>query len=640
MEGMEKNKILITDNTCLPVRQGLRTGILFSVFCLLSSFYAVSQDISLQRVEPPCWWTGFKETRLQLLVYGKNISGTRIGIDYPGVVIKKVNKVENPDYLFVDLEISPRTKPGKFNIRFLLKDKPVANYSYELLQRKANSSSRKGFNSSDVIYLIMPDRFANGDTTNDDIPGMREIAGRSNPDGRHGGDIKGIMDHIEYLEQMGVTAVWINPLLENDMAKYSYHGYSTTDYYKIDPRFGSNADYAALSGALHKKGIKLIMDMIFNHCGSEHWWMKDLPSSDWINTFPEFTRTSYRAATMNDPYVSAFDSVRFLKGWFDKTMPDLNQHNPFLAKYLIQNSIWWVEFASLDGIRQDTYPYPYKDFMAEWDKAVLREYPDFNIVGECWLTNPASIAYWQKNALNRDGYNSYLPSVFDFAMYDALRMGFMEKDGWNTGISRLYEILSQDFVYPDPSGIVVFADNHDVNRYLDSQNDDPRKSKMAMTFILTTRGIPEVYYGTELLLTTGSDKGDGSKRKDFPGGWRNDKVNGFNGNGLSPEQEDMKAFMKTLMNWRKNKQVIYTGKLKHFIPSDGVYVYFRYNDNETVMVAMNNNDKEPKTLDGSRYSEFLNNFRSGKEIISNHLYTDLSNITIPPKSAIVIELIK
>jgi len=618
----------------------IKTVILFSIFYLLSSFFIFAQDVTLQRVEPPFWWTGFKETSLQLMIYGKNIATTSVSITGTDITLKKVNKTENPNYLFLDLFISPQARPGKFLIRFKIKEKVVANYSYELFPRKKGSASRQGFNSSDVIYLIMPDRFANGDSLNDNIEGMKEKASRSNPDGRHGGDIRGIIDHLDYIKQLGATAIWINPLLENDMVKYSYHGYSTTDYYKIDPRFGKNEDYLRLADSLHKKGMKLIMDMVFNHCGSEHWWMADLPSKDWINQWPEFTRTSYRAAILLDPYVSDADSVQFIKGWFDKTMPDLNQHNPFLAKYLIQNSIWWIEFEGLDGIRQDTHPYPFKDFMAEWGKAVLKEYPNFNIVGECWLTYPGGIAYWQKDATNRDKYNSYLPSVFDFAMYDALRLGFNEKDGWNTGIFRLYDILAQDFVYPKPSNIVVFADNHDVNRYLDSQNDDIRKLKMALAFILTTRGTPEIYYGTEILLTTGSDKGDGSKRKDFPGGWQGDNINGFDGNGLSAEQQEMQAFLKNLLNWRKTKEVIHTGKLTHFIPQDGVYVYFRYNEHEAVMVAINNNETDAKTLNASRYSEFLRNFKSGKEVISNQVFHNFSNITIQPKSSVIIELFR
>jgi len=631
MAEMERHKLRST-------KYEVRSIILFSVFYLLSSVFTFAQDINLNRVEPPFWWTGFKETRLQLMIHGKNISVTSIVIDYPGVTVNKINKTENPNYLFVDLDISQGTKPGKFLINFNNKNKLVAHYSYELMARKEGSSSRKGFNSSDVIYLLMPDRFSNGDTLNDNIEGMKEKADRLNPDKRHGGDIKGIINHLDYLNNLGITALWINPLVENDMEKYSYHGYSATDFYKIDARFGSNLDYVSLSDSMHKTGMKLIMDMIFNHCGSEHWWMKDLPSAGWIHQFPEYTSTSYRGGTVADHYVSAFDSINFLKGWFSNLQPDLNQHDPFLARYLIQNSIWWIEYAGLDGIRMDTYPYSFKDFMAEWGKAVLNEYPDFNIVGECWLTNPASIAYWQKDALNHDNYNSNLPSVFDFAMYDALRLGFMEKDGWNTGIFRLYEILSQDFVYPDPSNIVVFADNHDVDRYLGSQQQNISKQKMAMAFILTCRGIPQIYYGSEVLMTTGEDKRYEQLRKDFPGGWTGDTINAFTGSGLSPEQQDMKAFLKTILNWRKNKTVIHTGKLKHFIPNDGVYVYFRYNDLETVMVAINNNDKEIKKIDSKRYSEFLDKFRSGIEVISGQTIPDLSNILVPAKSAVIIEL--
>ncbi len=467
---------------------------------------------------------------------------------------------------------------------------------------------------------------------------LKESARRSDPNGRHGGDIKGILQHLAYIKDLGATTIWINPLLENNMKKYSYHGYSTTDYYRIDPRFGTNEDYRSLSDSIHRKGLKLIMDMIFNHCGSEHWWMTDLPSKDWLNVFREFTRTSYRAGTMTDPYVSDYDSIKFLKGWFDQTMPDLNQHNPFLARYLIQNSIWWIEYAGLDGIRQDTYPYSFKDFMAEWDKAILTEYPGFNIVGECWLTYPSGVAYWQKDAYNRDHYNSYLPSVFDFPMYDALRLGFMENDGWNTGILRLYEILAQDFSYHDPSHIVIFADNHDVNRYLSSQSDDVHKLKMAMAFILTTRGIPEIYYGTEILLKTDKVEGDGGKRVDFPGGWTGDSSDAFMASGRTTAQNDMFHYLKTLLTWRKSKEVIHSGKLKQFIPQDGVYVYFRYNDAETVMVAMNNNEKETKTLKPGIYDEFLARFHSGKDIISGKEINDLNHISIEPKSVIVVEL--
>jgi glycosidase len=619
----------------------MQKSLFLILFYFAASCPSFSQEVTLTRVEPPFWWTGFKNPGLQLLIYGKNIGKTNPSIAEPGIELKSVNRMENPDYLFLDIIISKNVQPCSFPIVFFKDGEKITEYHFELLKRKTGSAIRKSFDASDVIYLITPDRFSNGDPLNDNIEGYLEKTDRSNPDGRHGGDINGIMNNLDYIKDLGITAIWINPLLENNMKKYSYHGYSITDYYKIDPRFGSNDDYLALSNSIHQKGMKLIMDMVFNHCGSNHWWMTNLPSKDWLNQFPEFTRTSYRSSTVSDPYRSQYDSIRFVKGWFDVTMPDLNQHNPFVARYLIQNSIWWIEFAGLDGIRQDTYPYSFKDFMSEWDKEVLAEYPNFNIVGECWSAYPDGIAYWQKNALNRDHFNTNLPSVFDFAMYDALKTAFNEKDGWSTGISRLYEILSRDFNYPDPSHIVIFADSHDANRYLATQGQDVRKLKMAMAFILTTRGIPLVYYGTEVLLTTENDKnGDGYKRVDFPGGWVTDSINGFSGKNLSPSQLEMKQYLKGLLNWRKDKEVIHTGKLKHFVPEEGVYVYFRYDEKETVMIALNNNESEAKTLDRKKYSEFLDQFQSGKDVISGQIISDLSKITIQPKSAMIIELKK
>jgi glycosidase len=619
----------------------MQKSLFLILFYFAASCPSFSQEVTLTRVEPPFWWTGFKNPGLQLLIYGKNIGKTNPSIAEPGIELKSVNRMENPDYLFLDIIISKNVQPCSFPIVFFKDGEKITEYHFELLKRKTGSAIRKSFDASDVIYLITPDRFSNGDPLNDNIEGYLEKTDRSNPDGRHGGDIKGIMNNLDYIKDLGITAIWINPLLENNMKKYSYHGYSITDYYKIDPRFGSNDDYLALSNSIHQKGMKLIMDMVFNHCGSNHWWMTNLPSKDWLNQFPEFTRTSYRSSTVSDPYRSQYDSIRFVKGWFDVTMPDLNQHNPFVARYLIQNSIWWIEFAGLDGIRQDTYPYSFKDFMSEWDKEVLAEYPNFNIVGECWSAYPDGIAYWQKNALNWDHFNTNLPSVFDFAMYDALKTAFNEKDGWSTGISRLYEILSRDFNYPDPSHIVIFADSHDANRYLATQGQDVRKLKMAMAFILTTRGIPLVYYGTEVLLTTENDKnGDGYKRVDFPGGWINDSINGFTGKNLSTSQLEMEQYLKRLLNWRKDKEVIHTGKLKHFVPEEGVYVYFRYDEKETVMIALNNNESEAKTLDRKRYSEFLDQFQSGKDVISGQIISDLSKITIQPKSAMIIELKK
>lgn len=612
------------------------------VFLFLFPLCLYSQEIKLERIEPPSWWTGFRNHNLQLLIYGKDISKTTVGLvseiaHMPEITA--VHRVANPNYLFLDLRFSDQTEAGFLEITFSFNNLIAASYSYEIKERVPGSSERKGFNSSDVIYLITPDRFANGDTTNDNLGFLKERADRTNKDGRHGGDIKGISDHLDYIKNLGATAIWINPLLENNQAVYSYHGYSATDYYKTDPRFGTNEDYYNLGVQIHIRGMKLIMDQVFNHCGSSHWWMNDLPSPDWINNWPEFTRSSYRAGSVTDPYVSAKDSNLFVRGWFDKTMPDLNQHNPFLKNYLIQNSIWWIEYAGLDGIRQDTHPYPYKDMMADWGKAVLSEYPDFNIVGECWMNYPATVAYWQKDALNKDGYNSFLPSVFDFPLYDALSKAFNEKEGWNTGIVRLYEILSQDFSYPKPSNLMVFADNHDVNRYLDSQNDDLRKFKMAMTFVLTTRGIPQIFYGSEILLTTGADEGHGVLRRDFPGGWPGDQRNAFTETGRNDKENEMFYYMKRLLNYRKNNEVLQTGQLRHFIPQDGIYVYFRYDGSKTVMVLMNNNE-EVKTLETARYNEFLQRFKSGRDIITNKIIADLTKLTLPAKSAVVLELQK
>lgn len=609
------------------------------LFLILIPCAIFSQEIKLERVEPPNWWIGFKNPEVQLLVYGKNIASTTVSVDYPGFVIKKIHKLKNPDYLFLDMAISPGTKPGIAVIQFKSKDKIAGRYLFELKTRAKESSQRQSFTPSDVIYLLMPDRFANGDTTNDDLPGMVEKVNRSNPDGRHGGDLKGIADHLDYLRDLGVTTIWINPFLENNQLKYSYHGYSVTDYYKTDPRFGTNEDYVKLSNAIHKRGMKLIMDQVLNHCGSNHWWMNDLPSPDWINEWPEFTRSNYRSGTVSDPYVSSIDSNLFVRGWFDKTMPDLNQRNPYLKKYLIQNSIWWIEYAGPDGIREDTHPYPFKDFTSEWGKRILTEYPDFNIVGECWVNYPATVAYWQKDAGNKDGFNSNLPSVFDFPLHDALIKAFTEPEGWDTGILRLYEILSQDLSYPNPSNIVVFADNHDVNRFLDTQKDDIRKLKMAMAFLLTTRGIPQIYYGTEILLTTGADKGHGSIRKDFPGGWAGDPLNKFISGGRDQQENEMYDYLHTLLQWRKSNEVIHSGKLRHFIPEDGIYTYFRYNSKDAVMVILNNNE-EPRKIDTKRYNEFLGKYKSGTEIIAGREINDLTFLNIPAKSALVIELKK
>jgi glycosidase len=592
-----------------------------------------SENPSLNRVEPPFWWTGFKNPELQLMVHGERISETTPSISYEGVELVSSTAVENPNYLFINLRLSPDVKPGKFEISFRQNGKSIITSSYELKAREKNSAHRVGFNTSDVMYLIMPDRFANGDPSNDSQAGQLEKANRNDPDGRHGGDLKGIQDNLGYIRENGYTAIWVNPVLENNMPRVSYHGYSTTDFYKVDSRLGTNADYQQLGSEAKKIGIKLVMDMIFNHCGSSHWWMKDMPMKDWINGFPNYKITNHKKATVQDPYVSEVDSKEFTDGWFVPTMPDLNQRNPYLANYLIQNSIWWIEYAGLDGIRMDTYPYPDKQMMAGWTCKVMEEYPEFNIVGEEWNTNPAAVAFWQKGKNNPNAYSSCLPSLMDFPLQDAIVRSMTE----DYGLNRLYETLALDYLYPKADNLVIFADNHDTERFFTAIGQDIFKYKTAMTFLMTTRGIPQVYYGGEILMTGYKREGDGLLRKDFPGGWQGDLINGFTGVGLTALQADARQFMKKLVNWRKGKVVIHNGLLKHYYPKDNFYVYFRFNGKETVMVILNMNT-EVKTLNTDRFAESIKGSTTAKDVISGTVFNDLNNITLPAKTPMVLEL--
>ena len=594
--------------------------------------YAANKP-TLNRVEPPFWWTGFKNPSLQLMVYGERISETKPELSYEGVQLVSATSVENPNYLFLDLKLSPSVKPGKFEIVFKQNGKTIVSSTYELKARENGSSKRIGFNSSDVMYLIMPDRFANGDSTNDSKADELERSNRNNPNGRHGGDLKGIQDHLDYIRDNGYTALWVNPVLENNMPHVSYHGYSTTDFYKVDSRFGTNADYQQLSAEAKKRGIKIVMDMIFNHIGLSHWWMKDMPMKDWLNGYPNYFITNHKKATIQDPYRSENDALEFTDGWFVPSMPDLNQRNPYLANYLIQNSIWWIEYVGLDGIRMDTYPYPDKQMMANWTQKVMEEYPNFNIVGEEWNTNPAAVAFWQKGKVNPNGYTSYLPSLMDFPMQNALVKSMTE--GW--GFNHLYETLAQDYLYPNANNLVIFAENHDTERYCSAIGGDIPKLKAAMTFLMTTRGIPQVYYGEEILMKGYKRDGDGLLRKDFPGGWQGDQINGFNGTGLTPDQLDFQQFMKKLVNWRKMKGVIHNGLLKHYYPADNLYVFFRYNDQESVMVILNTNT-EDKTLKAARFAESLHGFTSAKDVLSGNTFNDLNNIVVPAKTSLILEL--
>ena len=593
---------------------------------------------TINRVEPPNWWVGMKNHDLQLLVHGNNISNYEVTLNYPGVKLVNVQKVENPNYLFIDLDITPDTKAGNFDILFKSSEGEL-KYTYSLHERVEGSAERQGFDASDVIYLLFPDRFANGNPDIDQVEGMLDKLDRNDLYARHGGDIQGIINHLDYIKDLGMTAIWVNPLLESNQPSQSYHGYATTDFYNIDKRFGTNELYKKFVDESHGKNLKVVMDMIFNHCGSNHWWMNDLPQNDWINQWPEFTRTNYRSPTNFDPYASKFDSKLMSDGWFDTHMPDMNQRNPLLAKYLIQNSIWWVEFANLDGIRMDTHPYPDKEFMARWAREVMNEYPNFNIVSEVWLNYPAWCAYWQTGANNADGFDSEIKSVMDFPLMYAIDKGLQEKEGWDTGLHRLYEILASDFLYPDPMNILIFADNHDVSRFMKSKDMAIGRFKLGMAFLLTTRGIPQIYYGTEIMMDGDDVNGHGVLRRDFPGGWPNDKRSAFTAEGRTKRENEAWIYLQTLLNWRKTASAIHNGKLIHFIPENEVYVYFRQNNEQTVMVILNNG-YQPKVLKTDRFNEVLDGFTGGTDIITGKIFSDFSQIQLSPRSAMIIELKK
>lgn len=613
------------------------TLLLMALFINWSSLFG-ARSITVERLEPSSWWIGFKEPVVQIMAYGYKIANTRPELNHPGVVIRQIISVDNPNYLFIDLEIDENAQPGQIEILFKQSGKVRTQATFKLLERSKGSSQREGFNQSDAIYLIMPDRFANGNTENDMIPGMKEKPNRNEPYGRHGGDIEGIKKNLDYIKEMGFTSIWLNPVLENDQPESSYHGYAITDFYNIDRRLGSNQEFKELVDACRARGLKMIMDMVFNHCGSEHWWIKDLPSPSWINQFPEFTRSNYRLSTVSDPYASKADLELTTRGWFDNTMPDMNLKNEFVLNYLIQNSIWWIEYSGLQGIRMDTYPYPDKNAMVVWIKRIMQEYPQFNIVGESWISSPSKLAYWQKDFPNKDGYNSNLRSLMDFPLADALAQAFNEDEGWSSGLIRIYDVLADDHLYRYPMDMVVFAENHDLGRLFHFLNNDINKMKMAIAFLGTVRGIPQWYYGSEIIMDGNGYEGHANIRKDFPGGWQGDATNAFTAQGRSEEQNIVFDYLKKVLNYRKSSNVLQYGKTLHFIPGDGVYVYFRYIDDEAVMVLLNNNEEDAKDIDTSRFSEITSKYTRGIDIVSGKKINTLNTLTIPAKSALIIEL--
>ena len=565
-----------------------------------------ARAMEIKKVAPSFWWAGMKNPELQFLLYGEDLALSDVSVSGEGIYLKEVVRQDNPNYLLLYLDLS-EAKGQTFQI--LLKNgKKKLQVPYELKSRMQRGEDVKGFTSEDVLYLIMPDRFANGNSNNDVVDEMREKkVDRTDSFARHGGDIQGISNHLDYIADLGVTAIWLNPTQENDMESGSYHGYAITDYYQIDRRFGSNEDFCALVEKAHEKNLKVVMDMIFNHCGSENYLFRDKPSKDWFNYRSNYVQTSFKTASVMDIHASAFEKKIATDGWFTSVMPDFNQRNRHVARYLIQSSIWWIEYAGINGIRQDTHPYADFDFMSQWCKEVLDEYPYFNIVGETWLNSNVLVSYWQKDSKLAAPQNSNLPTVMDFPLQALMNQAFDEETGeWGGGLYKLYDYQTQDLVYANPMNLLTFLDNHDTSRF--AQTDEMAKNlkryKQAMVFLLTTRGIPQIYYGTEILMTGDKGKGDGDLRKDFPGGWQGDTRNCFAKNGRTALENEAFEFTRQLLNWRKGNQVIGKGSLKHYSIQNGVYVYQREFNGKSVVVIMNGTD-DSKELDLTPYQEIL-----------------------------------
>jgi len=601
------------------------------VIMLLICSLSYSQQI--ERIEPPFWWEGFKNTSLQLLVYGENISKFDFNIKSDIVELVSVEKAENPNYIFLNIEVNDKGISGDFDIYY-----GENSFKYNINKKELNSENHLGFDSSDVLCLITPDRFINGDYSNDNHPDMLEKASRG-PWGRHGGDLKGISDNLNYLIDLGYTAIWLNPILENNMVKSSYHGYSTTDYYKVDPRFGTNEEFKTLTKKADKMGLKMVMDIIPNHSGSEHWFVKDPPFSNWLNFNNSYSQTTHRRETVQDIHASEYDKKNFVDGWFVETMPDLNQNNKFMSKYLIQNAIWWIEYSGIKGYRVDTYPYSDKNFMSDWTYEIMNEYPHFNIVGEEWSDTPIVTSYWQAGKTNHDGYISYLPSLMDFPLQINFAEALNDEITWGNGFVKPYRTLASDFLYGDPYNLVVFPDNHDMTRFLTQVNNDLNLFKMGLVFYTTVRGIPQFYYGTEVLMNSNDNpRSHDVIRSEFPGGWNDHEVISFTGKGLTNDQIEFQNFFKKLLNWRKNNKVVHQGKFIHFTPKEQeeIYSYFRILGDKMVWTIFNRKD-EAQLINLDKYQEVLKGESKGYDVIDEKSI-DLNKLKISPKSALIIEI--
>lgn len=605
--------------------------------------------VKVDRIDPANWFVGMKNTSLQLMVYGENIRQADVTTDYDGVKIDSIVRLDSPNYLLVYLNLEG-VKPGEMTLNFK-NGKAVKKVKYELKAREKRGEERMGFTNADVLYMLMPDRFADGNPDNNDIKGMNPYkTDRSQPSLRHGGDLEGIRRHLDYFKELGVTALWFTPVLENNSPGGSYHGYATTDYYRVDPRFGTNDEYRRLTDEAHAKGLKIVMDMIFNHCGFEHPWIKDMPSKDWLNT-PEwlydrkdktkaevnrkYMQTTYKLTPTVDPYASAIDLKETVDGWFVPSMPDLNQRNPHVIRYLIQNSIWWIETVGIDGIRMDTYPYADADAMALWMKTIDEEYPNFNVVGETWVSDPPYTAAWQKDS-KISQRNSYLKTVMDFSFHAKINQAKYENtDGSGNGMNRIYENFVYDYLYPNPSSVMAFVENHDTDRFL-GNGRDTAALKQAMAILLTVKRIPQLYYGTEILMNGTKEKTDGYVRKDFPGGFPGDDHNAFTAGGRTPEENAMFTWLSRLLHWRQGNDVITKGSQTQFIPYNGVYVIARRYNGRTVMTVVNGTGRTT-VFAVKRYAEVIGHNTEAKDVLTDRTVSLTDDTQLEPRKVMILE---
>ena len=621
----------------------------------LGTTLSMNAAVKIDKIEPANWFVGMKNASLQLMVYGQGIKTAEVTTDYPGVKIDSLVRLDSPNYLLVYMNVKD-AQPGTMNLLFQ-QGKQKKKVAYELKVREKKGEERIGFSNADVLYMLMPDRFASGRSDNDQIKGMRPYKNdRSEPSLRHGGDLEGIRQHLDYFKELGVTALWFTPVLENnspDNGLFStYHGYATTDYYRVDPRFGSNEEYRRLCDEAHEKGLKIVMDMIFNHSGFEHPWVKDMPTKDWLNT-PEwlkgtnlddqtqmtvgdnYLQTSYKLTPVVDPYASKVDMRETVDGWFVPTMPDLNQRLTWVMDYLIQNSIWWIETVGIDGIRMDTYPYADADGMARWMKRIHLEYPHFNTVGETWVTEPAYTAAWQKDS-KLSNRNSYLPTVMDFAFYDRINQAKHEEtDDWWKGFNRIYNSLVYDYLYPNPSSVMAFLDNHDTDRFL-GNGKDSTALKQALALLLTINRIPQLYYGTEILMNGTKEKTDGNVRRDFPGGFPGDSKNAFTREGRTKAENAMFDWLSRLLHWRQGNEVITKGSQTQFIPYKGIYVIARQYQGKTVLTILNGK-RSQATMAVERYSEAIGNHTQAKDVLTGTTYQLSEDLVLQPRQVLVLE---